>query len=338
MINRKLNILIIVTSMIIFTGMFISPAKAQVREVLIGHSIPDVEINQLVNYKTPTARISDFKGKLLILDFWGTYCSPCVAMFPKSDSLEKLFNGKIQFLSVTKEPKKTVANFMENMYRVRHLKPISAVNDTVLSKLFYYATVPYYVWIDGSGKVIATTGPEEITEQNIKAILDGKTATFANRNDIRKRKIDIEKSLFKISDNFVLKGTTEKRDEVTDNDIVSYSIATKFIESATNGQLVFDMNHFAAYNTSIDFLYHFYFDAGYYPAPVRGAFTPKSKHVFEIRDSKLLNRITDPDEENKSSQAILDWARKNAVCYEIVYPPNLTWKEKMDLVRKDLER
>jgi thiol-disulfide isomerase/thioredoxin len=317
-------------------------AGAQTREVLTGHKMPDVTMKEMVNYKSSTAQLSDFKRKLVILDFWATYCAPCIAMFPKTDSLEKLFKGKIQFLGVTKEPANKVIAFLKNMEKFRHIKPVSVVDDTLLSKLIYYTSIPYYVWIDENGKLIATTDADEITAKNIESVLSGKPTSFAQRNDIRKRKMDIvKKSLFVLSDNFIQKDSSAKREEVSRSDIFSYSVATKYIENAFNGQLVFNMNHFAVYNVTTDFLYRFFYDVGYYDKPIQGAFDSYSKYVFDIKNPKLLERITIPADKaytQAGSGEMLDWARKNAVCYEIVYPPGLTWQEKMQLVKEDLDR
>ena len=335
--NQKTYMLKLIILLIFIILNFASNAQIPVKSISVGQNIPDVETHTILNYPTTKAKISDFKGKLLILDFWATYCAPCVGMFPKTDSLQKVFNGMVQFLSITKEPKSKVEVFLKNMFNVRHISPLTIVNDTLFSQLFPFSTIPYYVWIDKNGKVIAMTGAEDVTASNIEAALNGEVTTFANRDDVRKRNIDIKKSLFLLSYNFTIKDSLNKKDEVRKSDILSYSIATKYVENVTNGQLVFDMDHFAAYNTSIDFLYRFFYDAGYYEAPVRGAFDSKSTHVFEVSDS-LTNRITNPRESLQGTKQITEWARNNAVCYEIYYPKGLSWKEKMELVKNDLDR
>src|SRR6476469_6873036 len=81
---------------------------ARTQPVTIGERCPDVEIKNIINYKTATARISDFRGKLLLLDFWGTFCGPCVASFPRMDALEKEFANDMQVLPVTFEDKEKV--------------------------------------------------------------------------------------------------------------------------------------------------------------------------------------------------------------------------------------
>lgn len=69
--------------------------------VIIGQLVPDINIGAIRNYEKSTAKISDFKGKLLILDFWNTTCTSCIAAMPEMERLQNKFNDKIQIILVT---------------------------------------------------------------------------------------------------------------------------------------------------------------------------------------------------------------------------------------------
>ncbi|WAC13263.1 TlpA family protein disulfide reductase [Dyadobacter pollutisoli] len=153
------------------------PLKAQkisqIRPLAIGDTVPDVAINRILHYQTASAKRSDFKGKLLILDFWATWCSPCVSMIPKMDSLQNQFEGKVQFLPVTTQPENTVTAFRAK-YEKRHGKRIlhpEVVSDSILGKFFYHNSLPHYVWIDRDGVVVAVTGMDQINSDKISSYL-----------------------------------------------------------------------------------------------------------------------------------------------------------------------
>jgi thiol-disulfide isomerase/thioredoxin len=310
---------------------------AQTNEVLIGRQMPEVKLNNLVNSKNANLKLSDFRGKLVILDFWATYCAPCISMFSRTESLQKAFEGKVQFLSVTKEPLRKVQPFLDRMYKTKGIKPISVVGDTLLSKYFYYASIPYYVWINASGKVIATTDAEEITVENINSVLTGKQPRFANRRDIRRKPIDNIKSLFVVNDNFILKDPNQKREEVKASDILGYSIATRWIDDAHGGS-AFDSVHFNCYNVSIDYAYRKCFDTYYYSWPQFGTFDSQTSHVFEMSDS-LLNSVTVPDSSpiNGNSAKTLEWGKKHGISYETFFPVGITWENRFKTVKNDLD-
>src|ERR1700743_2414481 len=90
------------------------------QEVRVGDRVPDVVLGGVVNYKAKSVRVSDFRGNLLILDFWATWCSPCVAMIPVMDSLQREFGGRVQFLPVNDQKREVVVGFLAKLERLRH--------------------------------------------------------------------------------------------------------------------------------------------------------------------------------------------------------------------------
>lgn len=148
----------------------------------IGDTIPDIEITNVINYKTTSIKLSNFRGKLLILDFWAIWCSGCINGFSKLDSFQKKFPDQLQVMLINDEgerssienEKKTKAFFTNLKSKTNGLfaLPSSLKRVEVLNQLFPHIYIPHYVWISSQGKVIAVTSSEEVTEINIRAAIN----------------------------------------------------------------------------------------------------------------------------------------------------------------------
>ncbi|MCF0075408.1 redoxin domain-containing protein [Dyadobacter sp. CY261] len=151
----------------------------------VGDRLPDLRLSGVMDYSSPTVSLADFRGKLLILDFWASWCGPCVKMIPVLDSLQHQFDGKVQILSITYEKEKEIRSFFSK-YDRRNLKRIGVpgvTGDTVISRLFEFNAVPHYVWVDGSGVIRAFTGMQELTADNIIKMLEGTVPVMAQKSD-----------------------------------------------------------------------------------------------------------------------------------------------------------
>lgn len=193
---------ILVRSILVIVGIFFlnvciygqlpEPTKyasslATVKSLHIGDRVPDIEFKTL-NHSKKSIKLSDFKGKLVILDFWATWCGSCVASFPKLDSLQSKFKDRVQVLLVNSILTGDNINDIDGFFKKRKVKGkpihlITAVNDSAALKLFPHSTVPHYVLISPDGRVEAITVSEEISGINIQKILDGKNFDFIEKRD-----------------------------------------------------------------------------------------------------------------------------------------------------------
>ena len=141
-------------------------AQDKIAPLQIGDPVPDIFLENIINHPRGTAHLSDFKGKLLILDFWATWCRPCIQAIPRFEQLQREFGNQLQILMVTSQPSTSIAKFFSD----RGFTLPSVTGDQKLSKLFPHKYVPHEVWIK-DGKIIAITGEAEVTANNIKAQL-----------------------------------------------------------------------------------------------------------------------------------------------------------------------
>jgi len=159
------------------------------KSVPIGDPVPNLSFETVLYHSSSTARLSDFKGKLIILDFWATWCASCLHAFPKMDSLQNIFKDQLKIILVncksTNDDLERVQAFFTR-WQSRTGKPLSLttiVSDTITEKLFPHQVIPHYVWIDKNGKVLAITSSEEVTADNIRSVIAGGHPAITMKKD-----------------------------------------------------------------------------------------------------------------------------------------------------------
>ncbi len=96
-----------------------------------------------------------FKGKVVLLNFWATWCPPCVWEMPKLDSLQARLRGEglaVVTVSVDREGYPVVKPFLKR-HGLVHLKAYLDPNYT-LKRHFGYGGLPTTVLIDAQGRVV----------------------------------------------------------------------------------------------------------------------------------------------------------------------------------------
>ncbi len=166
-----------------FLGLIFCLQWTAAQPLPVGASIPDIELTGVLNHTSTKLKLSDWKGQLVILDFWSSTCASCIHEFPRTDSLQKMFGGKVQFLLVTRETKEDVLRFFEKRKKIRVPSVPLVTGDTVLSRFFPYVFVPHHVWINPEGRVHAITYADNASAGQIRRFLEGQQGDMAVKKD-----------------------------------------------------------------------------------------------------------------------------------------------------------
>jgi len=139
--------------------------------IQIGQKVPSgMVLGKMLHSKNPSVTFGNFRGKWLVLDFWASWCSPCMTALRTTDSLETEFGRDITFLPVSElrnQKGEDVRKFMEQ--KNLHFKTV--INDVKLAAMFPHHIIPHYVWIDREGVVRAITGMEPVNAKNVRDLL-----------------------------------------------------------------------------------------------------------------------------------------------------------------------
>ncbi len=181
--NRSDVYHIIIIFCVLFSGLLLSPAWAQEAQGLnkpnalqIGDTIPDELWNmpmEAINHPKGIKSITlgQYRNKkLIILDFWSSWCGSCLKSFPDLAVLQKEFSKDITILLVN------ATNSGDDDVRAKYsMKKVleragfnkseltSIMRDSTLSRFFHHASIPYVVWIDGASGKVVTLGQTDLT-------------------------------------------------------------------------------------------------------------------------------------------------------------------------------
>jgi len=151
----------------------------------VGDTVPNLPVSAYYDHQNFNGPLSMLPGKLMIIDFWATWCGTCITGFAKLEKIREQAGPGLTVLPVTYEDKSIVKTFVERRKRFGktdlHLGGI--YGDTILQKLFPYESLPHYVWIGNGGVVKAITGYNELTLENITAAMKDAPQHLPLKND-----------------------------------------------------------------------------------------------------------------------------------------------------------
>ena len=171
--------------LIFITTLFACSKKYAVMKV--GQLVPSYTFNEILNTDQQPFNLENV-NKPIIIEFWATWCSPCLPAMSKLEELQERFSDEIEIITVSTDNKKNLSKYIENTNT-----SLRIAFDSTHNKIFHYQYIPQTVLIDKKGIVKAITTPDKITEDIVKDLIDGKHINIKETQTGMADNLDLEK-------------------------------------------------------------------------------------------------------------------------------------------------
>jgi thiol-disulfide isomerase/thioredoxin len=143
------------------------------KRVAVGAMAPEIS---LPDTNGNMVNLSSFKGKVVLIDFWASWCGPCRASLPNIVKLYAKYKDKnFTVLSVSLDKEKGA--WIEGIHKF-HLKwtQISDLKywDSPVVSLYNFTGIPFTVLVSADGKIVDKNLGEEDLDNEINHLVDSK--------------------------------------------------------------------------------------------------------------------------------------------------------------------
>jgi len=287
----------------------------------IGKQCPDVTLNIFQDGKVKKAKISDYRGKFLIIDFWATWCVPCINSLSRLNKIQADLGDKVQVLPMSSESRDVISKFIANRNKEQPFILPTAIDEQKLHEYFTHSFIPFTIILNKEGVVISMPNSEEVTEDNLRKIISDEHASIRQTTDNGSgHDFNPNQPLYS-QPKFNTTGIYYSQLSRYNKDLPGMAHVQEFKDSVLGGRIT-------VLNVSVASLYGFAFGK-FGPATDTDAYIDPSRMIFLTKDSDQMIR---PKSTNRD-----DWFQKYAYSYELVVPNYLTEKAHSIMV-SDLER
>jgi len=272
-----------------------------------GSKFPDVNFSNVINYKEGNLKINDLTGKAILIDLWNTRCTACFKLFPKLDSLQRLFDDELQIILVNPESKFDTEEFFRKHPKIFKPNLPMVTDGKAILDLFPVDGYPYSVWINEKGIISYFSAGTSITRVNIENFLNHRSLEVMDPTKVRfgssadRNKFEFFSSIARCND--------------------SLNIGHSDLVNVKEGKAV----SITSNCSSVKELY-------------RQAFSEKGKYNFSPSYSNILAVKNKVQYDWPSNPDLLDdWLKDHAYNYELLLPVNkaaIAYK----VMQQDLER
>ncbi|GAO45252.1 TlpA family protein disulfide reductase [Flavihumibacter petaseus] len=148
--------------------------RPKIKALRPGDRVPEIVFSPLNQSGKKSIKLSSLKGKVVILDFWASYCASCITFFKHSADLQDAFEKDVQIITVIPSNvndneariRKVIKNW-ESYHQEKFTLPV-VLQDKQSAQYFPWSSFPHFVWIDRNGVFRGISKEQGIDERAMK--------------------------------------------------------------------------------------------------------------------------------------------------------------------------
>jgi thiol-disulfide isomerase/thioredoxin len=142
----------------------------RMKNLNIGDSMIDFKFQTIINTEVNN---ETYRGKYLLVDFWASWCGPCIAALPRLKALHSAYNTKsFDILSISLDESEEVWKKTLNKHQLPWSQSIDTNGwDSELAQELGVVFLPFNYLIDPNGKIVAINIDVEKLEKELPKLL-----------------------------------------------------------------------------------------------------------------------------------------------------------------------
>jgi thiol-disulfide isomerase/thioredoxin len=173
---------------------FLIPYSYAQNSIKVGDKAPKINVT---DYLLNSPKDKNFENKFIVLEFWATWCAPCLSAVPHLNDLQSKYNDRddLVFLSLTYEKPEKVKRTLE---KVKFNTIVISDQTKQTESNFNVKGIPHTVLIDNRGIIKWIGTPMELTASLLDNLLVGQpisSKVIAKKVEEKSEMVSIKKNV-----------------------------------------------------------------------------------------------------------------------------------------------
>ena len=128
--------------------------KNELKDFELSKDVKNISNLIFKNHKDKEIKFSEFKGKVLLVNFWATWCVPCIKEMPSLDRLKSKFDKDFDIIAISVDRdgvEKVTSFFNEN--KINNLEKFFDIKNSLAKEMDLFG-VPTSFFVNKNGNVI----------------------------------------------------------------------------------------------------------------------------------------------------------------------------------------